>query len=60
MTKHQGKGIATTMVRLGTKYLKDIGLSHAFLGYTYTDILAMYRRAGYEVCMEYFMGEKKF
>jgi GNAT superfamily N-acetyltransferase len=59
MSKHQGKGIATTMVRLGTKYLKDIGLSHAFLGYTYTDILGMYRRAGYEVCMEYFMGEKK-
>ncbi|MCL2386877.1 MAG: GNAT family N-acetyltransferase [Defluviitaleaceae bacterium] len=57
--EHQGKGIATTMVKLGTKHLKDTGLSSAFLGYTYTGIVSMYSRAGYKVCMEYFMGEKK-
>jgi len=58
MNKHQGKGIATTMIKLGTKYLKDIGLTGAFLGYTYTNILGMYGKAGYKPCMEYFMGEK--
>lgn len=56
--KHRNKGIATNMVKLGTKYLKDIGLSKAFLGYTYTSIVNMYSRAGYKVSMEYFMGEK--
>lgn len=56
--KHRNKGIATNMVMLGTKYLKDIGLSRAVLGYTYTDIVNMYGKAGYKVTMEYFMGEK--
>ena len=58
MHKHREKGIAGTLVKLGTKHLKEIGLKKAFLGYTYTYILNIYRRAGYEVCMEYFMGEK--
>jgi len=57
--KHRNKGIATTLVRLGTKHLKDIGLSKSFLGYTYTEIVSMYSRVGYKVCMEYFMGEKE-
>lgn len=56
--KHRGKGIASNMVKLGTKHLKDVGLSKAFLGYTYTDIVNLYGRAGYNVCMEYYMGEK--
>lgn len=56
--KYRNMGIATNMVRLGTKYLKDIGLSKAFLEYTYTEIVHMYGRAGYQVCMEYYMGEK--
>lgn len=58
MHKHRGKGIATNMVMLGTKHLKDINLKHAFLSYTYTYILGIYAKAGYKVCMEYFMGEK--
>ena len=58
ITKHRGKGIATKMVLLGTRHLKDIGLTEGFLGYTYTDIVGMYGRAGYEVCAEYFMGVK--
>jgi len=58
--KHRGKGIATTLTTLGTKHLKDIGLCNSYLCYTYTDISGMYRRIGYEVCMEYFMGEKIF
>ncbi|MDR0294215.1 MAG: GNAT family N-acetyltransferase [Oscillospiraceae bacterium] len=56
--QHRNKGIATNMVILGTKYLKDIGLSKVYLSYTYTDIVSMYGRAGYKVCMEYYMGEK--
>ncbi len=56
--KYRNKGIATNLVTLGTKYLKDIGLSKAVLGFTYTHILNMYGRAGYKVSMEYYMGEK--
>lgn len=56
--KHRNKGIATNMVRLGTKYLKDIGLKRACLGYTYTQIVHMYEKAGYQISVEYFMGEK--
>ena len=56
----QGQGIATRMVQAGTQYLKDQGMKKAFLGYTYTDILRMYGRAGYTVCQEYFMAEKRF
>jgi predicted acetyltransferase len=40
--KYRNKGIATNMILLGTKYLKDIGLRKAFLGYTYTYIINMY------------------
>lgn len=58
--EHRGKGIATTLTTLGTKHLKDIGMQNVYLCYTYTDIASMYRRIGYEVCMEYFMGEKLF
>lgn len=54
----QGRGIATTMVKLGTKYLYDLGLPTAFLGYTYTGIIPMYGRAGYKVCMKYMMAVK--
>ncbi len=56
--KHRNKGIATNMVKLGTKYLKDKGLEKAHLSYTYTDLVNLYGRAGYKICMEYFMGEK--
>lgn len=54
--KYRNKGIATNMVKMGTKYLKDIGLSKAVLGYAY--IVNMYSRAGYKISMEYYMGEK--
>lgn len=55
---HRNKGIGTNLIMLGTKYLKDIGLCKATLGYTYTYILNLYGRAGYIVSMEYYMGEK--
>ncbi len=56
--RYRNKGIATNLVKLSTGYLKQIGLDKAWLGYTYTDILGLYGRAGYKVSMEYFMGEK--
>ena len=58
MHKHRGQGIAGTLVKLGTKHLKNAGLEKAFLGYTYTYILNIYGRAGYKISMGYFMGEK--
>ncbi len=57
--EYQGRGIATMMVKLGTRYLKELGLPRAYLGYTYTDIIPMYRKSGYEVSMKYFMGKKR-
>lgn len=56
---YQGRGIATNMVKAGTMYLKEQGMTHGYLGYTYTEIIPMYGRAGYKVSMKYFMGEKK-
>jgi GNAT superfamily N-acetyltransferase len=55
----RGKGIAANMMMLGTRYLKDMGLIKSHLSYTYTDIVNIYHRAGYKICMEYFMGEKQ-
>lgn len=57
-TEYRGRGIATQMVRLGTGYLKSLGLSQAFLGYTYTDIIPLYERSGYRVCQRYLMAKK--
>ena len=53
------QGIGTNMVRLGTKYLKDIGLQNACLSYTYTGLDKLYGASGYEISTYYFMGEKK-
>lgn len=55
---HRGKGIATTMVQIGTKYLKDLGYKYGHLGYTYTGLDKMYGKAGYKVTTKYFMAEK--
>lgn len=58
-TAHQGHGIATNMVKIGTHYLQTLGLTTGFLGYTYTAIVPMYAKSGYQVCMSYWMGKKK-
>ena len=57
--KETHQGIGTNMVRLGTKYLKDIGLKNASLSYTYTGLDKLYGDSGYEISTYYFMGEKK-
>lgn len=51
--------IGTYLVRLGTKYLKDIGLSNASLSYTYTGLDKLYGDSGYEISCYYMMGKKK-
>ena len=56
---YQNRGIATTMVKLGTASLAAQGFRTGYLGYTYTDIIPMYARSGYRVCMKYLMGVKK-
>ena len=56
---HQGQGIASNLVILGTKHLKDAGMNEAFLGYTYSGLDKLYGRAGYRICCYYFMAEKK-
>ena len=56
--KHRNKGIATTLVMLATKYLKDIGMEKVHGSYTYSSLINMYSKTGLNVCMEYFMGEK--
>lgn len=56
--KESHQGIGTNLVRVGTKYLKDIGLSNASLGYTYTGLDKLYGAAGYEISTYYLMGEK--
>lgn len=55
---HRGRHIAVNMVILGSKYLKDIGLDKAYLGYTYTGLDRMYGYAGYKICIYYFMAKK--
>ena len=52
------QGIATNMVKLGTRYLKDIGLKQASLSYTYSNLDVLYGASGYEITTYYFMGEK--
>ncbi len=57
--KETHQKIGTTMVRLGTKYLKDIGLKSASLSYTYSGLDNLYGDSGYEISTYYFMGEKE-
>ena len=51
--------IGTNLVKLGTKYLKDIGLSNASLSYTYTGLDKLYGESGYEISCYYMMGKKE-
>lgn len=58
--KYRGQHIGVNMVILGTKYLKSLGLSQAYLGYTYSGLDKMYGYAGYEICIYYSMAKKSF
>lgn len=56
--KETHQKIGTHLVRLGTKYLKDIGLKNASLSYTYTGLDKLYGDSGYEISCYYMMGKK--
>lgn len=57
--KETHQKIGTNMVRLGTKYLKDIGLKNASLSYTYSGLDVLYGTSGYKISTYYFMGKKQ-
>ena len=55
---YQGRHIAVQMVQAATAYLKDAGMTDAFLGYTYSGLDHMYGYAGYKICTYYMMAKK--
>lgn len=57
--KETHKKIGTNLVRLGTKYLKDIGLKNANLSYTYTGLDKLYGYSGYKISCYYMMAKKE-
>ncbi len=57
--EYRGRHIAVNMVILGTKYLKDVGMKDAYLGYTYTGLDHMYGYAGYKILVYFMMAKKK-
>ena len=56
---YRGRHIAVNMVRIGTGYLREIGLTDAYLGYTYTGLDRLYGYSGYKICTYYMMAKKK-
>lgn len=56
---HRSRHIASNMVRIATKYLKDKGMSRAYIGYTYSGLDKLYGYAGYKICVYYFMAKKE-
>ncbi len=56
---YRGQHIAVNMVRIGTGYLKEIGLTDAYLGYTYTGLDRLYGYSGYKICTYYMMAKKQ-
>lgn len=56
---YRGRQIATNLVILGTRYLKDTGMKEAYLSYTYTGLDRLYGCAGYQICIYYMMARKK-
>lgn len=55
---YRGKGIATNLVKLGTKYLKEAGLNEGYVGYTYSGLDVLYGYSGYRICTYYMMAKK--
>ncbi|MCI8388701.1 MAG: GNAT family N-acetyltransferase [Clostridiales bacterium] len=55
---YRGRHIAVDLVKLGTQYLKSIGLERGYLSYTYTGLDHMYGYAGYKICCYYMMAQK--
>lgn len=58
-TSYQGQHIATNLVLLGTRVLKETGMREAYLGYTYSGLDRLYGAAGYQIKVFYMMAAKK-
>lgn len=58
-TSRRHQGIATNLVKIGTKYLKDSGLKTGYLGYTYTGLDKLYGASGYQITNRYMMAVKR-
>ena len=54
----RGRHIATNLVTLGTAYLKERGMTDAYLGYTYSGLDSLYGRVGYRICTYYMMAQR--
>jgi ribosomal protein S18 acetylase RimI-like enzyme len=59
MHKYRGKHIGVNLTKVATKHVKDCGLKHGFLGYTYSGMDTMYGYSGYKICTYYFMATKQ-
>ncbi|MDE7223915.1 MAG: GNAT family N-acetyltransferase [Acetatifactor sp.] len=59
-TSFQGQHIATNLVLLGTRALRDMGMREGYLSYTYSGLDRLYGAAGYQIKVFYMMAEKKF
>lgn len=55
---YRGRKIATNLVTLGTRHLRDAGMKNAFLSYTYTGLDKLYGSAGYLINVYYMMARK--
>ncbi len=55
----RGRHIARTMVVLGTKHLKEVGMQEAYLSYTYSGLERMYGYSGYKIFVYFMMARKK-
>lgn len=57
-TNCQGQHIATNLVLLGTRALRDMGMREGYLSYTYSGLDRLYGAAGYQIKVFYMMAEK--
>ncbi len=58
-TDYRGRSIATNLVKIGTKYLQELGCSSAVLSYTYSGLDKLYGKAGYHITTRYMLAEKQ-
>ncbi len=54
----RGQRIASQLVLLGTRLLKERGMRAALIGYTYSSLEKLYGLAGYEICRYYMIARK--
>lgn len=58
-TGYRGRHIASNLALLGTKHLRDAGMTDGYLSYTYTGLDRLYGYAGYKICVYFMMAKKQ-